>query len=134
MKQDFKSLGDELKQKRNELNISLKEAQNATSIQMSHLNALEEGEMERLISPVYAQGFLRQYAKFLGLDGEKMVRENMELFQVKGDLEFSYGIGTVEKRGSPGSGVKWLPNSVLLAAFGGILVVAYFVARYFEVL
>lgn len=134
MKQDFKSLGSELKQRRNELNLSLKEAQNATSIQMSHLNALEEGEMEKLISPVYAQGFLKQYAKFLGIDGEKMVRENLELFQVRGSQEFSYGIGTVEKRGSPGSGVKWLPNSMWIAAFGAILIAAYFVARYFEVL
>jgi len=134
MNKELTSLGEELKQRRNELNISLKEAQNATSIQMSHLVALEEGEMDRLISPVYAQGFLRQYAKLLGLDGEKMVRENLELFQVRERQEFSYGIGTVERRGSPGSGVKWFPNAVWAIAFGGLLVVAYFVAHYFEVI
>ena len=115
------------------MSISLKEIQNATSIQIGHLVALEEGEIERLISPVYAQGFLRQYAKFLGLDAEKMIRENLELFQVKDHQEFSYGIGTVEKRGSPGAGVKWFPNAVWAVAFGGLMVVAYFVARYFEV-
>jgi len=133
MKKELTALGEELKSRRNELNISLKEAQNATSIQMSHLVALEEGEIDRLISPVYAQGFLRQYAKFLGLDGEQMVRNNFELFQVRERQEFSYGIGTVEKRGTPGSGVKWFPNAVWALAFGALLAVAYFVAHYFEV-
>jgi len=133
MKKELTTLGEQLKQRRNEMNMSLKEAQNATSIQMAHLVALEEGEMDKLISPVYAQGFLRQYAKFLGLDGEKMVRENLELFQVREKQEFSYGIGTVEKRGTPGSGVKWFPNAIWALAFGGLLIAAYFAARYFEV-
>lgn len=134
MKKDLKAVGEELKKKRTELNLSLKEAQNATSIQMTHLNALEDGAIERLISPVYAQGFLKQYAKFLGLDGDKMVRDHLELFQVKEKQEFSYGIGTVEKRGSPGSGVKWFPNAVWALAFGALLITAFFVARYFEVM
>ncbi len=134
MKQDFKSLGEDLKQKRNELNISLKEAQNATSIQVGHVQALEDGRMDKLISPVYAQGFLKQYAKFLGIDGEQMVRDNLELFVVKDKQEFSYGIGTVEKRSTPGSSVKWFPNAVWALAFGAMIMAAYFIARYFEVI
>lgn len=133
MKQDIKNIGEGLKQRRQELNLSLKEAENATSIRMAYLQAIEEGEMAKLISPVYAQGFVKQYAAFLGVDGEKLVRENPEIFNKHERQEFSYGIGTLEVRGNPGAGVKWVPNALWLGAFLLILGVAWYAARYFEI-
>ncbi|HRD55621.1 MAG TPA: helix-turn-helix domain-containing protein, partial [Parachlamydiaceae bacterium] len=79
-KEDIKNIGSLFKDRRKEMNISLKEAENATSIRMSYLQAIEDGEMQKLISPIYASGFLRQYAIFLGIDGEKIVRENPDIF------------------------------------------------------
>ncbi len=76
MQQDeLKIIGDSLKSRRNELNLTLKEAENATSIRLPHLQAIEEGEMSKLISPVYAQGFIKQYAAFLGVDGDGLIRK-----------------------------------------------------------
>ncbi len=134
MKQDIKTIGENLKQRRMERNVSLKEAENATSIRMTYLQAIEEGEMNKLISPVYAQGFVKQYAAFLGMDGDKLVRENPEVFNKQERQEFSYGIGTLEVRGNPGANVKWVPNAIWLAAFLGILAVAWYAAKYFEVI
>lgn len=132
MSQDsIKKLGELLRDKRRELNLSLKEVENATSIRMGYLKALEEGDVAQLISPIYAQGFLRQYALFLGLDGEELIREN-PLPAIK--QEFSYGIGTMEVRGNPGAGVKWLPNAVGVVAFASILFLGWAFARYLEVL
>lgn len=133
MKQDFATIGSELKQKRMEKNLSLREVQNATSIQLSHLQALEDGDMKKLISPVYAQGFLKQYAKYLGIDGDQIVRDNPELFVVKDKQHFDYGIGTVEKRGNHGSSGKGASGIAWGAAFAAILILAYVIARYFEV-
>lgn len=130
----MREIGDVLKQKRKEMNLSLKEAENATSIRMNYLQALEEGDMSRLISPIYAQGFLKQYAIFLGLDGEQMVQENQDLFIRSSTQDFSYGIGTLEMRGNPGAGIKWVPNALWLTAFGLLLFLAWAAARYFEVL
>lgn len=130
----MRAIGDVLKQKRKEMNLSLKEAENATSIRMNYLQALEEGDMTKLISPIYAQGFLKQYACFLGLDGEQIVQENQELFTRINSQEFSYGIGTLEMRGNPGGGIKWVPNAVWIAAFALILFLAWVMARYFDVL
>lgn len=130
----MRAIGDVLKQKRKELNLSLKEAENATSIRTGYLQALEEGDMSKLISPIYAQGFLKQYAAFLGLDGEQMVNDNQELFVRANSHEFSYGIGTLEMRGNPGAGIKWVPNAVWICAFGVVLFLAWFCARYFEVI
>lgn len=100
--EEIKSIGEIFKQRRKEMNLSLKEVENATSIRMSYLQAIEEGEMNKLISPIYAQGFLKQYAAFLGIDGEKIVREHSDLFMRSGVQNFSYGIGTLEVRGNPG--------------------------------
>lgn len=126
---DLKSLGEKLKHKRKEMNLSLKEAENATSIRMAYLQSIEDGDWSKLISPIYAQGFFKQYAAFLGLDGEGMVREHPELFNRQEAHEFSYGIGTLEMRGNPGSGIKWLPNAIWIGVLGLVLVGAWGLAK-----
>lgn len=134
MRQEVETMGETLRQKRKELNLSLKEAENATSIRISYLQALEDGEMNKLISPIYAQGFLKQYASYLGLDGEKMVRDNPNLFIKPETQEFSYGIGTLEVRGNPGAGVKWFPNFIWVAAFIFICLAGWYLAKFMGVL
>jgi len=119
---------------RKEMNLSLKEVENATSIRLHHLQSIEEGDMSKLISPVYAQGFVKQYASFLGMDGEKLIRENPDIFARPEAQEFTYGIGTLEMRGNPGSGVKWFPNAVWIGAFVAVLIVAWYFARLLEVI
>lgn len=131
---EMKSIGETFKQRRKEMNVSLKEAENATSIRMSYLQSIEEGDMTKLISPVYAQGFVRQYAGFLGLDGEKIVKEHPDAFARAEAQEFSYGIGTLEVRGNPGAGVKWFPNAIWVLASVVLLLLAWYVARFFEVI
>lgn len=133
-KDDLKSIGEIFKERRKEMNVSLKEAENATSIRMTYLQAIEDGEMQKLISPVYANGFLRQYAIFLGIDGEKIVRENPEIFHRSQTQEFSYGIGTLEMRGNPGAGIKWFPNAMWMVLFAAMLASAWFLAKFFEVI
>lgn len=130
----LKNLGELLRQKRKELNVSLKEVENATSIRVTYLQALEDGEMQRLLSPVYAQGFFKQYASFLGLDGDSLVRENYSVFQRPETQEFAYGIGTLEMRNHPGDGIKWFPNLLWMIALLSVLAVSWYAARYFELL
>lgn len=130
----MKEIGEQLRQKRKEMNLSLKEAENTTSIRMTYLLALEEGEMDKLISPVYAQGFFKQYAAYLGLDGENIVRQHPEIFNRGETQEFAYGIGTLEFRGNPGAGVKWFPNALWVSAFVLVLLSAWLLAKLFGVL
>lgn len=136
MAQDLKTIGDHLKRRRTELNLSLKEAENATSIRQTQLQSIEEGHIDKLISPVYAQGFVKQYAAFLGLDGEKIIRDNVEVFH-KNSFKFSpekyYDIGSLEIRGNPGSSVKWMPNLAWGAAFVAMLVIGWYVAKFFDI-
>ena len=127
--------GNILRQKRKDMNLSLREVESATSIRTVLLQALEEGEMDKLISPIYAQGFFKQYAALLGIDGEAMVRSNPEVFaRAANPQEFTYGIGTLEFRGNPSAGIKWFPNILWILTFLLIILIAWYVAKAFGVL
>ncbi len=127
----MKKLGDLFRCKREEMHLTLKEVENATSIRMGYLQAIEEGKVDQFLSRVYAIGFMRQYATFLGFEVDRIVKEHELAFQLPAEKhEFSYGIGTLEIRGGPHGGVKWLPN-ILWIGFGFIvLVLAWFFAKF----
>jgi len=134
MPETLKSLGESLKQKRKERNLSLKEVENGTSIRMNYLQAIEEGTIVQSISPIYAQGFVKQYAVFLGEDGEGLVRHLSKVFQKTDAHEFTYGLGTLEHRGTLNGSVKWLPNLTWALLFVGVLALGWYLARVLEVL
>lgn len=134
MNEEFKNIGGLLKQRRKEMNLTLKEAENATSIRIGYLQSIEEGDVSKLISPIYAQGFLRQYATFLGMDGDRILRENPELFHRSAAPEFSYGIGTLEMRGNPGAGIKWFPNLLWFLGITALFLLAWLFAKFMGVL
>ncbi len=131
----MQAIGQIFSERRTELNLSLKEVESATSIRTSYLEAIEQGQVEKLISPIYAQGFVRQYASFLGLDGDRIVTENSEIFRKPIHQEFSYGIGTLETRGgNPSHGVKWMPGLLWTVAFFLLLLGAFVAARTLELM
>lgn len=130
MAEELKRLGDMLRSKRKEMNLSLKEVENATSIRSAYLEAIEEGSITHLIAGIYAQGFLKQYASFLGMEVDQLVRDNPIAFRMPGEKhEFTYGIGTLEVRGSQGGGVKWFPNILWAGLSAVVLVAAWYVAK-----
>lgn len=131
MSEELKRVGDVLKVKRKEMNLSLKEVENSTSIRSNYLEAIEEGCINQYISGVYALGFIKQYALFLGIDIDHMIRENPAAFRMPVEKhEFSYGIGTLEVRGSMGGGVKWLPNLMWAGAAALVLIAAWYLAKF----
>ncbi|MBI3291022.1 helix-turn-helix domain-containing protein [Candidatus Falkowbacteria bacterium] len=62
------TLSEQLRQTRQSLEISLKEAAKATNISLRYLDALESGNSQLLPGDVYARSFLKVYAKYLGLN------------------------------------------------------------------
>ncbi len=135
MSEDLKRIGSVFKSKRKELNLSLKEVENTTSIRSSYLEAIEEGRINQYISGVYALGFMKQYGNFLGIDIDGMMKENPHAFRMPTEKhEFSYGIGTLEVRGNVGGGVKWLPNLLWAGAAALVLVFAWYLAKFLGVI
>jgi hypothetical protein len=64
--------GRALEQARIAGGISLDEAAIATRISPRYLLALEQEEINELPAPIYARGFLRSYAGYLGLDAASL--------------------------------------------------------------
>ena len=131
MSDGLKKMGDKFRAKREEMNLSLKEIENATSIRMVYLQAIEEGRVEHFLSTAYALGFIRQYGSFLGFENDKLNKEfpdAMRLIPEKQD--FAYGIGTLEMRGAPSGGVRWIPNLVWGAGFVVIAIIAWYFAKF----
>lgn len=67
------SFGSWLRQQREIRNINLREISDNTKIGMRYLEALEEDRFEVLPAPIFAKGFLREYAKYVGLDADEVV-------------------------------------------------------------
>jgi cytoskeleton protein RodZ len=71
-------IGALLEKKRREKGLSLKDVEQATKIRTRYLEGLEREDYSVLPDAVYVQGFLKTYANFLGLDGERLSRELRE--------------------------------------------------------
>lgn len=53
--------------------LSLSDVERDTRINRVYLEAIEEGRFQDIPAPVYARGFVRSYARYLGLDAEEAV-------------------------------------------------------------
>ena len=68
-------IGRLLEHKRKEQGLSLDEVEQATKIRKRYLTGLERDDYAVLPDAVYARGFLKTYANYLGLDGEAFALE-----------------------------------------------------------
>jgi hypothetical protein len=68
-------IGNSLREARVRRGIDFAQAELATKIRGKYLRALEEEQFELLPAETYVKGFLRNYAEYLGLDGQLYVDE-----------------------------------------------------------
>ncbi len=139
-------IGPLLEKARKERGLSLEEAEHATKIRKRYLVALERENYGVLPDAVYAQGFLKTYANYLGLDGEGLARELKNRRRPRREravASYDYGaprasefdkplvspgqFGRKERRGIPAATILTLLVALLaLAAVVGSL---YYVGR-----
>src|SRR3954451_3923192 len=65
-------IGPTLREARMRREIDLDEVEAQTKIRVRYLSALEDEEWDVLPDGPYARSFIRTYASFLGLDGERL--------------------------------------------------------------
>lgn len=74
MKQDTGTgIGRALRTARRKRGMSLEEASRQTRVRSEYLDALEREWFDAIGTDVYVRGFLRSYAKYLGLNHEKVI-------------------------------------------------------------
>ena len=69
--EQFTSVGTLLRKIRENKNISIEEIAQKTKININVLRSLEKDELEKLPSKTYVKGFVRSYARTIGLDSEE---------------------------------------------------------------
>ena len=69
------AVGEKLREAREIRGVDLFRVERDTKIRSKYLAALEDGDFAELPGDVYARGFLRNYATYLGLDADEMEEE-----------------------------------------------------------
>ncbi len=78
----MKEIGLKLKLKREENGVSIEEAASDLNMRVSQLQSIEDGKKDAFKDVFSLKYFIRDYAKYLGLDGEKILDDfNEYLFE-----------------------------------------------------
>ncbi len=111
-------IGNVLKKTRVEKNLSLAQAEEKTKIRQKYLVALENENFTVIPGRAYAKGFLRNYARYLGLNAEELVWWF--------EKQYPPEEGLSEKVLTPEKAFTWrLTHTVAIIALGLLLVLGF---------
>jgi cytoskeleton protein RodZ len=114
------TLGQQLKQAREEKSISLQEIAESTHISIRFLQAIENDAYDVLPGGVFNRAFVRKFASKVGFDEEQAVNLYQEQWQEQGGGEpergYQLGVEDFESRQTTGNG--------LLLSFVALIVIA----------
>lgn len=88
-------VGNKLREARTRRHLGLQEVEEATKIRGRYLQAIENEDWDQLPGDTYTRAFIRTYAGFLGLDGERLAEEQR---QVRGSTRPGERLPRVEPR------------------------------------
>jgi cytoskeleton protein RodZ len=123
-------IGTILREARNRREIELAEVEAATRIRLRYLRAIENEEWDVLPGGVYTRGFVRTYAAFLGLDGERLTEDFRQ--QVEGwsrgparqsqPKETSASLGTRTGFRLPLGAATWIAVAAVLVIAAAVII------------
>src|SRR5664280_91235 len=80
----MQTIGERLEEARKRKGISIREAAEATKIRSEYLHKLESNSFDINLPEIYVRGFLRGYATYLKLNGDKLVADYKALVPTDG--------------------------------------------------
>ena len=133
----MKEIGLKLKEKREENGVSVEEVSEDLKVRPSQIISLEEGKKDDFKDILFLKYFIRDYAKYLGLDENELVDEfNEFLF----DFTTKIPVDEIEKAKneindkkdivSPYTEIKRSKNGLKILIIG-VSIVALFIIGYF---
>ncbi len=118
------AIGGALRDARHRRKIDLTQVEAETKIRLRYLRALENEEWDVLPGGAYNRAFIRTYADFLGLDGERLAEEyqrRLEDSEPDGGRAREAGLPQRPARGGEGAG---LPRGAIAALISVALLAA----------
>jgi cytoskeletal protein RodZ len=120
------TLGQQLKQYREEKNISLQEIAESTHISVRFLQAIENDAYDVLPGGVFNRAFVRKFARHVGFDEEQAVNLYQEPWQEQGgDPERGHHLGVEDFESGQTSGNGLLLSFLALLILGALAFAAY---------
>lgn len=115
------TIGERLKQKRSDMGLTVAQVSDSIKIRRKYIEALESGDFDMFSSPIYARGFLKNYAEFLGIDTDKalaLYRREREERLVAGLDDAKDPFEEPKFVLTPGAIISGLVITVLISLFG----------------
>lgn len=124
----MRTVGQILQETREAKFYTLEDVEKAIKIRKEILIALEADEYQKLPPPTFVQGFIKNYAKFLGLDREKLLAIYRREFSEKKNKPYvmdAFANPVTESK------LKITPGRVL-GIVVGIVVLSFFIYLWFQ--
>jgi cytoskeletal protein RodZ len=77
------TIGQILRQTREKKKVTCSQAAAATRMKVQHIEAMERDDFTHMAAPMYAKGFLKLYAEYLGLNPIPVLRAYSEIHEPK---------------------------------------------------
>lgn len=87
----MRDIGQKLRDARMAAGLSLQDIADHTRIRVPYLEAMEEGQFEKLPGAVYVKGFIKQYAQTVGIDATELI----EMYRQESQEEPSQAVSKV---------------------------------------
>ena len=120
------SFGEQLRAERERRDVPLHDIADATKIRVRYLEALEQGEHDRLPGFVFAKGYVRAYAETIGADADRLVDAYVAEQQQLGRVEETQNEAVLEALAAaveptPASAGRWKLWAALTVALVAIV-------------
>lgn len=130
------SFGDWLRRQREMREINLRDIADRTKISLRYLEAMEADRFDLLPAPIFAKGFLREYARYVGLSPDDVVNHYLSVHhpeELPGDPKEDTKVRSRPKPVDPGQPPvrrNW-SYGLVLALAGLVLLVLVSIAAWF---
>lgn len=119
------SFGDKLRREREMRGVTLDEIAESTKIRRSHLEALEKEDFRDLPGGVFNKGFVRSYARFIGIDEDQAVADYAAVSNEDAPPEDQFPLEVHEKPDR-----KLNPRTSQLPIIASVVALVFVVAGY----
>jgi cytoskeleton protein RodZ len=120
------AFGENLRREREMRGVSLDEISFATKISLRFLEAIEREDFSKLPGGIFSRSFIRTYARYLGLDEDRVVAEFQLAAQPQTDFDLHRMAAGNSRFGRPGQKSTLIATAVAIV----LLATGYMLYRY----